>query len=387
MARLVRRRRRSSSPPTAGPATRRRSAVRIDRWVGDGDSIDAGRARRASARPASRSTARRSTRTRPTRSSRSSPRSMAGAGADHDPRRARRRAARPRARRTSGCSPIRRSTVATSGCSTRRSGSGSSGPGRPTSPGRHRRPRVAAAVRRRRRRGHDRRPALPAPRRGARDRRRRAACRTSAMPSDARVTLGTRPDPRRGDPCYALAMSMPDGGRPGSRGRPPRRDRHGPSSSSDQRGRWTIVYFYPKDDTPGCTIEACEFRDATRRSRERGADVWGDQPAGRARASARSARSSACRSSLLADVDHAVAEAYGSWVEKQNYGQDVHGDGPDDVPRRIRTAGSPGPGRRSSPKATPPRCWRRSTRRRPPRVALSAASPADGSAAQRRGHQ
>ena len=42
---------------------------------------------------------------------------------------------------------------------------------------------------------------------------------------------------------------------------------------SDQRGRWTILYFYPKDDTPGCTVEACEFRDANDTIVERGADA------------------------------------------------------------------------------------------------------------------
>ena len=42
---------------------------------------------------------------------------------------------------------------------------------------------------------------------------------------------------------------------------------------ADQRGRWTVLYFYPKDDTPGCTTEACEFRDASDTIRERGADV------------------------------------------------------------------------------------------------------------------
>ena len=50
---------------------------------------------------------------------------------------------------------------------------------------------------------------------------------------------------------------------------------------ADQRGRWTILYFYPKDDTPGCTVEACEFRDANETITERGADVWGISPAGR----------------------------------------------------------------------------------------------------------
>jgi peroxiredoxin Q/BCP len=93
---------------------------------------------------------------------------------------------------------------------------------------------------------------------------------------------------------------------------------------ADQRGRWTIVYFYPKDDTPGCTIEACEFRDANETIHERGADVWGISPQG-----AQSKRAFREKFGLpfilLADVGHAVADAYGSWVEKVNYGKTYMG--------------------------------------------------------------
>lgn len=93
---------------------------------------------------------------------------------------------------------------------------------------------------------------------------------------------------------------------------------------SDQRGRWTILYFYPTDDTPGCTTEACEFRDANETIRERGADVWGVSPQGAA--SKRSFREKfGLPFTLLADEDHAVAEKYGSWVEKQNYGKTYWG--------------------------------------------------------------
>ncbi|HLO34802.1 MAG TPA: peroxiredoxin [Candidatus Deferrimicrobium sp.] len=93
---------------------------------------------------------------------------------------------------------------------------------------------------------------------------------------------------------------------------------------AEQRGRWTIVYFYPKDDTPGCTVEACEFRDANETIHERGADVWGISPQG---ASSKKAfrEKFGLPFILLADEDHAVAEAYGSWVEKQNYGKSYMG--------------------------------------------------------------
>ena len=93
---------------------------------------------------------------------------------------------------------------------------------------------------------------------------------------------------------------------------------------SDQRGRWIVLYFYPKDDTPGCTVEACEFRDANADIAARGATVWGVSPQGAA--SKRAFRDKFSLSfPLLADEDHAVADAYGSWVEKQNYGKTYWG--------------------------------------------------------------
>ena len=88
---------------------------------------------------------------------------------------------------------------------------------------------------------------------------------------------------------------------------------------SDQRGRWTILYFYPEDDTSGCTIEACEFRDSNETIHERGADVWGISPQGAASKKAFRAKFQ-LPFTLLADEDHRVSEAYGSWVEKQNGG-------------------------------------------------------------------
>jgi peroxiredoxin Q/BCP len=93
---------------------------------------------------------------------------------------------------------------------------------------------------------------------------------------------------------------------------------------ADQHGRWTIVYFYPKDDTPGCTVEACEFRDANDTIVERGADVWGISPQGAT--SKRSFREKfQLPFVLLADEKHEVADAYGAWVEKQNYGKTYWG--------------------------------------------------------------
>ena len=93
---------------------------------------------------------------------------------------------------------------------------------------------------------------------------------------------------------------------------------------ADQQGRWTIVYFYPTDDTPGCTTEACEFRDMSETIHERGADVWGISPQGQA--SKRAFREKfGLPFALLADEGHHVADAYGTWVEKKNYGKTYWG--------------------------------------------------------------
>jgi peroxiredoxin Q/BCP len=89
---------------------------------------------------------------------------------------------------------------------------------------------------------------------------------------------------------------------------------------SDQGGRWTILYFYPEDDTPGCTTEACEFRDRNETIHERGADVWGVSPQGAA--SKRAFREKFdLPFTLLADEGHKAADAYGAWGEKLNYGR------------------------------------------------------------------
>ena len=93
---------------------------------------------------------------------------------------------------------------------------------------------------------------------------------------------------------------------------------------SDRRGQWTVVYFYPKDDTPGCTTEACEFRDANETIVDRGAVVWGISPQGAA--SKRAFREKlGLPFTLLADEAHEVAEAWGTWVEKQNDGKTYWG--------------------------------------------------------------
>lgn len=92
----------------------------------------------------------------------------------------------------------------------------------------------------------------------------------------------------------------------------------------DQRGRWTILYFYPADDTPGCTTEACQFRDLNELYTDTGADVWGVSPDG-ASSHRKFREKFDLPFTLLSDVDHDVANRYGAWAEKTNYGKTYMG--------------------------------------------------------------
>jgi len=85
------------------------------------------------------------------------------------------------------------------------------------------------------------------------------------------------------------------------------------------RGAPVVLYFYPKDDTPSCTTEACEFRDRWRAVRTAGATVLGVSPDSVA-SHARFAAKYRLPFPLLADPDHRVARAYGVWGEKQLFG-------------------------------------------------------------------
>lgn len=91
-----------------------------------------------------------------------------------------------------------------------------------------------------------------------------------------------------------------------------------------QRGRWVVLFFYPEDFTPGCTTEACEFRDRGADFRAAGAVVWGISVLDSASKAAFKARH-ALDYPLLADEDHAVSECYGVWVEKTSHGRSYHG--------------------------------------------------------------
>src|SRR5437879_4958990 len=103
-------------------------------------------------------------------------------------------------------------------------------------------------------------------------------------------------------------------------------DQHGnPVSLSGLRGQTVVIYFYPKADTPGCTAQACGVRDHSPDYAQEGAVVLGISPDPVKRI-AKFAEKYHLEFPLLADEDHAVAEAYGVWVEKPMYGRKYMGN-------------------------------------------------------------
>jgi peroxiredoxin Q/BCP len=92
----------------------------------------------------------------------------------------------------------------------------------------------------------------------------------------------------------------------------------------DLKGKPVVLYFYPKDDTSGCTVEACEFRDSWKDVKKTGAVVLGVSPDGVGSHQKFKAKFS-LPFPLLADEGHAVAEAYGAWGEKSMYGRKYQG--------------------------------------------------------------
>ena len=93
---------------------------------------------------------------------------------------------------------------------------------------------------------------------------------------------------------------------------------------SGLRGRRVIVYFYPKASTPGCTTQACDFQDRLERFRVDGFEVLGISPDAPA-ALERFAQKESLGFLLLSDPDHEVAERWGAWGEKKNYGKVYEG--------------------------------------------------------------
>jgi len=93
---------------------------------------------------------------------------------------------------------------------------------------------------------------------------------------------------------------------------------------SDFLGKPVVLYFYPKDDTPGCTTEACEFRDDYSVYESTGVVVLGISP-DTSKSHQKFKKKYNLPFTILADVDHAVCELYGVWGEKNMYGKKYFG--------------------------------------------------------------
>ena len=92
----------------------------------------------------------------------------------------------------------------------------------------------------------------------------------------------------------------------------------------DFRGQKVVLYFYPKDDTPGCTKEACSFRDAFSKFQKRGIQVFGVSPDNEA-SHKKFAAKFKLPFALLADTDHAISDAYGVYGQKTFMGRTYMG--------------------------------------------------------------
>jgi peroxiredoxin Q/BCP len=110
---------------------------------------------------------------------------------------------------------------------------------------------------------------------------------------------------------------------------------------ADLQGSPVVLYFYPADDTPGCTREACTFRDRSAELKQLGAKVFGVSPDDVA-SHVKFRDKYQLNFPLLADPDHAVAEKYGAWREKNMYGKKKMGIarstfliGPDGVIKKV----------------------------------------------------
>jgi peroxiredoxin Q/BCP len=102
-------------------------------------------------------------------------------------------------------------------------------------------------------------------------------------------------------------------------------DQHGEELTlSTLRGQTVVLYFYPRADTPGCTTQACGIRDRRADYEAAGVRVLGVSPDS-VDAVAKFAGKHDLEFTLLADADHEVAEQYGTWMEKKNYGRTYWG--------------------------------------------------------------
>jgi peroxiredoxin Q/BCP len=101
-------------------------------------------------------------------------------------------------------------------------------------------------------------------------------------------------------------------------------DGGGTITLSKLKGKKVVLYFYPKDDTPGCTTEACDFRDNAAQIYAKDAVVLGVSPDS-VKSHDKFKQKHDLPFTLISDQDHAIAEAYGAWQEKSMYGRKYMG--------------------------------------------------------------
>jgi thioredoxin-dependent peroxiredoxin len=116
---------------------------------------------------------------------------------------------------------------------------------------------------------------------------------------------------------------------------------------ADLKGKPYVLYFYPADDTPGCTKQACSFRDNYQAFRDAGIEVYGVSP-DTVESHVKFRDKYSLPFPLLADPDHSLTEAFGAWGEKNNYGKKYMG-----VIRSTFVIGPDGAIQRVYPRAKP----------------------------------
>jgi len=101
-------------------------------------------------------------------------------------------------------------------------------------------------------------------------------------------------------------------------------DRAPAIKDADIKGKTAVVFFFPKADTPGCTQDSCDFRHLSKKFAKKNVEIVGISP-DKAEAQAKFATKYGLPYTFVPDTDHAIAEAYGVWKEKKNYGKTYMG--------------------------------------------------------------
>lgn len=158
-------------------------------------------------------------------------------------------------------------------------------------------------------------PAKSAKKAGKKAPKKAAVKKVTKAPASTPAPAATTP-PAPASPVPSVGSPAPEFALPSSQGRD--------ISLADYAGKTVVVYFYPRADTPGCTVEACGFRDAIASYGNLTVDVLGVSPDPVAEVT-KFAQKFNLTFPLLADENHSVCEKFGVWVEKSMYGKKYMG--------------------------------------------------------------